>query len=28
VGERLQALQQQRPLRGLDLPYLAVKIQA
>jgi len=27
VGERLQALQQQRPLRGLDLPYLAVKIQ-
>ncbi|MCT0228501.1 DUF309 domain-containing protein [Synechococcus sp. CS-1331] len=28
VGERLQALQQQRPLRGLELPYLAVKIQA
>ena len=28
VGERLQALQQQLPLRGLDLPYLAVKIQA
>lgn len=28
VGERLQALQQQRPLQGLDLPYLAVKIQA
>jgi uncharacterized protein len=28
VNERLQALQQQRPLRGLDLPYLAVKIQA
>ena len=28
VGERLHALQQQRPLRGLDLPYLAVKIQA
>jgi uncharacterized protein len=28
VGERLQALQQQRPLQGLDLPYLAVRAQA
>jgi predicted metal-dependent hydrolase len=28
VGVRLQALQQQRTLRGLDLPYLAVKNQA
>jgi hypothetical protein len=24
----LQALQQQRPLQGLDLPYLAVRAQA
>ena len=28
VGQRLQALQQQRPLQSLDLPYLAVKVQA
>ena len=28
VGQRLQALQQQRPLQSLDFPYLAVKVQA